>query len=188
MHEYRYTSKRVGTIYQTRSELQVIASYLRDGLFHTDATWGRIPESSAFLRLWVEEYNPDGSFIRSLEGNHEFIAIIASGDWAGVNETLQLPPGRRIFQSVPEFVASWARRNGCAAAAVESQVAADVTRIAYPECEDAPVTLYRIEDGGHVWPGGGHIAAWFVGRSTSSIDASNVMWNFFKDHPLKQGA
>jgi len=89
----------VGTIYQTRSELQVIASYLRDGLFHTDATWGRIPESSAFLRLWVEEYNPDGSFIRSLEGNHEFIAIIASGDWAGVNETLQLPPGRRIFQS-----------------------------------------------------------------------------------------
>jgi hypothetical protein len=88
-----------GTIYQTRSELQVIARFTREGLFHTDASWGRIPESSAFLRLWVEEYNLDGSAVRVLEGRPEFIANIASGDFFGVNETLQLPPEERNFQS-----------------------------------------------------------------------------------------
>jgi hypothetical protein len=89
-----------GTIYQTRSELQVIARFTREGIFHTDATWGRIPESSAFLRLWVEEYSLDGSsFIRVLQSRPEFIATIALGDFFGVNETLPLAPGERNFQS-----------------------------------------------------------------------------------------
>ena len=93
--------------------------------------------------------------------------------------------GRRIFQNVPEFVASWARRNHCAPTAVESAFAADVTRIAYQDCGETPVVLYRIEGGGHTWPGGGHIAKWFVGVTNRNIDASSLMWEFYKDHPLR---
>ena len=92
--------------------------------------------------------------------------------------------GRPIFQDIEQFVTSWARRNRCLPPAVESPIAADVTRLDFPGCADTPVVLYRIEGGGHTWPGGGHIAPWFVGSTTRSIDASSLMWDFFKDRPL----
>ena len=66
-------------------------------------------------------------------------------------------------------------------------VAADVTRTEYTKCAgNATVVLYTIEGGGHTWPGGGPLPEWFVGPTTHSIDASSVMWEFFKDHPLRR--
>jgi polyhydroxybutyrate depolymerase len=94
--------------------------------------------------------------------------------------------GKPIFPDIEPFMANWARRNGCSPAAVESSIAADVTRIAYPGCDAAPVVLYRIEGGGHTWPAGGHIAEWFVGTTTPSINASELMWKFYEDHPLRK--
>lgn len=95
-----------------------------------------------------------------------------------------LAPGHR-FPSIPEFTAKWARKNGCAAAAVESAVAPDVTRLEYPGCAaNASVILYRIEHGGHTWPGGTELPEWLVGTTSRSIDASRVMWQFFREHPL----
>jgi polyhydroxybutyrate depolymerase len=72
------------------------------------------------------------------------------------------------FPDIPGWTANWARRNGCAARPVELAVAADVTRIEYPNCaEDASVVLYRVEGGGHTWPGGGPIADWLVGHTSN---------------------
>lgn len=89
------------------------------------------------------------------------------------------------FPSIPGWTASWAGRNGCAARPVESAMAADVTRIEYPDCAgNAAVVLYRIEGGGHTWPGGGPLPEWFVGRTSSGVDATAVMWKFFREHPL----
>jgi polyhydroxybutyrate depolymerase len=96
------------------------------------------------------------------------------------------PPRGRGFPSIPGWTANWARRNRCGSTATETPVAPDVTRIAYPECDAAPVVLYRIEGGGHTWPGGGHLPEWFVGTTTPNIDASSVMWEFFKAHPLRK--
>jgi polyhydroxybutyrate depolymerase len=88
------------------------------------------------------------------------------------------------FPSIPGWTALWARRNGCAAGPVESVVAADVTRIEYRNCADsAGVVLYRIEGGGHTWPGGGPLPEWFVGRTSNGVDATAVMWKFFREHP-----
>jgi len=89
------------------------------------------------------------------------------------------------FHSIPVFTASWARRNGCAGEPTESVIAADVVRLEYPGCaETAAVVLYRIEGGGHSWPGGGPVPAWLVGRTSHSVEATNVMWEFFRRHPL----
>lgn len=90
-----------------------------------------------------------------------------------------------VFPSIPEFTAKWARGNGCAPAAVESAVAPDVTLLEYPGCAPkAPVRLYRIEQGGHTWPGGTELPEWLVGPTSRSIDASRMMWEFFREHPL----
>ena len=70
---------------------------------------------------------------------------------------------------------------------MDTRVAADVTRRSYSRCADrADVVLYAIEGGGHTWPGGGALPEWFVGSTTQSIDAAELMWEFFRDHPLQQ--
>jgi polyhydroxybutyrate depolymerase len=91
----------------------------------------------------------------------------------------------QTLPSAPGWTANWARRNRCEPAPVESRIAADVTRTEYAGCaNNADAVLYTIEGGGHTWPGGGGLPEWFVGTTTRSIDASSVMWEFFKAHPL----
>ena len=91
------------------------------------------------------------------------------------------------FQGVRAFTASWARRNRCGANPLDSVVATDVTRLEYTNCaDDAAVELYTIKGGGHTWPGGQPLPAWFVGRTSSTIDASSLMWAFFRAHRLRE--
>ncbi len=91
------------------------------------------------------------------------------------------------FPSQVTWTASWAQRNGCRPSPVDSSVAADVTRRTYTQCADgADVVLYTIHGGGHTWPGGGPMPEWFTGPTTYSIDASNLMWAFFREHPLRR--
>lgn len=89
--------------------------------------------------------------------------------------------GPNIFPGIPGWVRNWAQRNGCAATAADSRVAGDVTKREYTGCR-APVVFYTIEDGGHTWPGGAAMPEWFVGKTSHSIDASSVMWEFFRHH------
>jgi len=48
------------------------------------------------------------------------------------------------------------------------------------------VELYRIEGGGHAWPGSQFSAALAsrIGPTTFTIDATELTWSFFIDHPL----
>jgi len=90
-----------------------------------------------------------------------------------------------IFPSVPAWTAAWARRNRCGAKPVESPVAADVTRIEYTDCADgAAVVLYRIQGGGHSWPGGKPVPEWLAGSTSNGVDATSRMWEFFREHRL----
>jgi polyhydroxybutyrate depolymerase len=91
----------------------------------------------------------------------------------------------RPFPAVPKWTANWARRNRCGAKPVESKVAADVSRGEYTNCADeAAVVLYTVRGGGHTWPGGKPLPDWFVGPTSRSIDATSLMWAFFRAHPL----
>jgi polyhydroxybutyrate depolymerase len=91
----------------------------------------------------------------------------------------------RPFPSVSAWAAKWARRNGCQPIPIDSRIAPDVVRREYTHCADnAAVVLNTIEGGGHTWPGGGPLPEWGVGRTTHSIDATSMMWAFFRAHPL----
>src|SRR5205085_9908720 len=89
------------------------------------------------------------------------------------------------FPSIPEWTANWARRNRCRVNPIESAVAADVTRREYTGCAaDAAVVLYTIQSGGHTWPGDRSLPEWLPRATSPSIDATNLMWAFFREHPL----
>jgi polyhydroxybutyrate depolymerase len=90
--------------------------------------------------------------------------------------------------SVPTIVASWATRNACDEASGEREIASDVTLVRYECPGGADVDFYRIEGGGHTWPGSEfskQIEA-VVGPTTFSISANQVMWEFFAQHPLRE--
>ena len=89
--------------------------------------------------------------------------------------------------AVPEIMEAWAVRNGCEPEPREEPVADDVTRVRFDCPVPVDVELYRVADGGHAWPGSEFSAAVasFVGRTTMAISATEIMWEFFRAHPLR---
>ncbi|MCU1364867.1 MAG: poly(3-hydroxybutyrate) depolymerase, partial [Ilumatobacteraceae bacterium] len=77
---------------------------------------------------------------------------------------------------------------GCAASPTEETVAADVTLLRYDCPAGAEVQLYRVEGGGHAWPGSAFSVQIesVVGKTTLSIDATKLIWEFFTAHPLRR--
>lgn len=102
---------------------------------------------------------------------------------------LGLGPGGGGGPSVEDVVAGWATRNGCDGEPEQEAVAADVTELVYPCPAGAEVELYRVEGGGHSWPGSevSKQAESLLGPTTFSISANELMWKFFLDHPLPAG-
>ena len=101
------------------------------------------------------------------------------------------PPGwlnpNAPFPDVEAWVADWARRNRCEPNPTDSMVTAHVSRREYTNCaDDAAVVLYTVKGGGHQWFGGKPIPQWIVGPTTHEIDATALMWAFFKEHPLRK--
>jgi polyhydroxybutyrate depolymerase len=105
-------------------------------------------------------------------------------DLPGINSVI---PGS-IFEPIPKVVAAWARRNGCSGSPRETAVTSDATLIAYGCRRGAEVELYRITGAGHTWPGSAAMVplASVLG-TTSSIDATGLIWAFFARHSVPRG-
>ena len=78
----------------------------------------------------------------------------------------------------------WAAHNGCPAAPRQSAIVSDVTLFAWAGCRDgADVDYYVISGGGHCWPGAppamARLTDRFLGHTTESISASQIMCDFF---------
>jgi polyhydroxybutyrate depolymerase len=87
------------------------------------------------------------------------------------------------YPPVETWIADWAQRNGCSTAPEVIPARGDVRGIRYSGCnEGAEVVLYTIDGGGHTWPGGRPVP--LVGKTSTDIDASAVLWAFFAAHPL----
>ena len=95
----------------------------------------------------------------------------------------------RILRPVDETIHAWAEYNGCPATPKLAEVATDpkfgvtIQRQTFgPGREGSEVVLYRINGGGHVWPGWNPPGA-FLGKSPDDLKATDLIWQFFKDHP-----
>ncbi len=100
--------------------------------------------------------------------------------------------GQGPYASIEETGAFWAGNNGCdltpLSTALPDTVTTDtstVTLLDYPNCgENSEVKIYRINGGGHAWPGGYLPPQWsFLGRVNRDIHASVEAWKFFQSNP-----
>ncbi|MEE8638718.1 MAG: PHB depolymerase family esterase [Candidatus Margulisiibacteriota bacterium] len=87
---------------------------------------------------------------------------------------------------VEESVSGWVTKNGCNKAPLTDQISSVVTKLNWKNCNNgAEVIFYRVEDGGHTWPGSPIVLTQFwAGKTNKDINASQLIWNFFMAHPL----
>lgn len=87
----------------------------------------------------------------------------------------------------PAALARWAQINGCRQGPRTEQVTENVDRIRYYACrQNARVELYVVAGGGHTWPGSEAFIPLepFLGPVTFEIEASELIWQFFRRHRL----
>lgn len=94
-------------------------------------------------------------------------------------------PSGTLGAPVMETLGIWAERNGCDGGPQEERIADDVVHVFYEGCV-ADVEHYRIEGGGHVWPGAERDRG--DADNTTSISASELISQFFAAHPGGSGA
>ncbi|NBW82736.1 hydrolase [bacterium] len=94
--------------------------------------------------------------------------------------------------SVPDLVEFWNQKNSCTVmkeVPLPDNGQKDNTRVTvsrYGGCKDSSeVLLYKIDGGGHTWPGGEGQPAWLVGPTSMKINATKESWIFFKSHSLQ---
>lgn len=99
------------------------------------------------------------------------------------------PPFIRL-KGVEESVKLWAGLNGCGEirgpeALIQPPEDLEVTRETWTGGKNgAEVVLVTIKDGGHTWPGQKPPVA-FIGKSTRKFSANDLMWDFFRRHPME---
>ena len=86
---------------------------------------------------------------------------------------------------VRDNMRAWAEHNGCDLTLHSERNAPDVVLETYTGCDEgADVQLYVIEGGGHTWPGADRQIR-ILGATTQSIDASELIWEFFAQHTAR---
>lgn len=93
---------------------------------------------------------------------------------------------RDIVLSAEKTLALWRARNGCTeTSSSTSQIdkSDDNTSVSITQwtgCSGAPVTLFKIINGGHTWPSGlQYLGKRVVGETSRDIDAADEGWAFF---------
>ena len=96
-----------------------------------------------------------------------------------------------VVMSVDDTTAFWAQVDGCHAASPEQPLPSttndgtQVSRRGWSDCRTGgAVVRYRIDGGGHTWPGGWqYLPKRFIGRTTHQIDASAIITDWLATHP-----
>lgn len=89
--------------------------------------------------------------------------------------------------STDETVRYWAKINRCTGEPAREKLPdldpKDGTRVERETWEGAaPVIRYRVEGGGHTWPGGTqYLPKFAIGRTSKDMDAADVIFAFFKE-------
>jgi polyhydroxybutyrate depolymerase len=96
---------------------------------------------------------------------------------------------RVSHRPVLEGLLEWGHANGCVPEYVRETIPCSDEGITIERftwgagATGSEVVLYRLEGGGHTWPG--RVPdSFFLGPSALSLDANAIIWEFFQRHPL----
>ena len=90
---------------------------------------------------------------------------------------------------VEDSLKEWERMLGCGPE-VKTARGNGVLEITYDHCaKGGEVVYYTVAGLGHVWPGGqNQLPEKWVGKPSDKLNATDVIWEFFKTHPRMQAS
>ena len=90
---------------------------------------------------------------------------------------------------VEDSLKEWERMLGCGPE-VQTARGNGVLEITYDHCaKGGAVEYYRVRGLGHIWPGGkNQLPEKWVGEPSDNLNATDVIWEFFKAHPRTPAA
>lgn len=96
-----------------------------------------------------------------------------------------LPWGKQYHPPVEDSIREWKRMLDCSPEMKTAVSRNGVREEIYDRCtKPGEVVYYTVEGLGHVWPGGqNRLPEKFVGKPSDKMQATDVIWDFFKEHP-----
>ncbi|HXX48687.1 MAG TPA: PHB depolymerase family esterase [Myxococcota bacterium] len=92
---------------------------------------------------------------------------------------------RVAYPPTAQTLAFWRAADGCSAEPRETTPRPGVHLSVYGDCRaGSEVELYRIEGGGHSWPGGDRLSL-LLPESSQALSATPLIWDFFASHPKR---
>ncbi|GAB3460662.1 PHB depolymerase family esterase [Streptomonospora sediminis] len=89
----------------------------------------------------------------------------------------------RGLPAVADWSADWAERNGCRPTERATRTEPDITTYRWSGCKGhAQVRHVAVDGGGHTWPGADSYSG--GGRTTRTIEAHEVLWDFVSRYRL----
>jgi polyhydroxybutyrate depolymerase len=135
------------------------------------------PVAGLYGRGWEGSCSPTRAMpVLAFHGVLDPIVPYAGGSITDPSGTLSDAPH---VVGVVSWAAGWAARNHCDPQPIGEQAIGNVVPIVWRHCA-APVELYRINDGGHSWPG----SSWDDPGTNRDISATDLIWQFFKAQAL----
>jgi polyhydroxybutyrate depolymerase len=89
------------------------------------------------------------------------------------------PPVGFAYVKFEEWTDARSRRNGCVPPPEPFAFAPTVQGARYVGCETGEMVRYRIDGGGHAWPGGAALNDFVLGPTTTEIVATEQLWSFY---------
>ena len=144
----------------------------------------RITAVASVDGLMCQAMLPTCQPIRSVPILHIHGTQDTSEPWDGTESDL-------FLLSVEEIMDIWIDNNSCSASNTtvslpdkDTDDGCTVEKISYNNNDnDTTVVLYKINGGGHNWPGSSIDYGW-EGNETRDINANKEIWNFFKQYDL----
>jgi len=118
---------------------------------------------------------------------NDLVELVGANKIGGVDSPLARFGG---IMPVPEVIEFWTSHNHCSSGnpyttTEPDRDPKDGTRVQRQSwgSSGSEVILYKIEGGGHTWPGGFPYAGKeFAGRISQDVNASELLWQFFRSH------
>ena len=119
--------------------------------------------------------------VLSFHGTADRLARYEGGLPRTATARILIRRSRATSVGVEDWARFWVRVNGAQPQPVVESIPPDVTVRSWPgPTPGSDVVFYRIEGGGHTWPGSRWMVPRFLlGRVSRTIDATEIIWGFF---------
>jgi polyhydroxybutyrate depolymerase len=134
----------------------------------------------------IAAFAPVAAAIYPIPGGCHPSRPVAYLEFHGTSDPLVAYNGNTLlqFQPVMQTMQDWAARDGCASGPTTFFQQADVTGLQWTNCQGGVIVEhYRIDGGGHTWPGS-PIPVPILGKTTHTISATMLGWQFFQRYTL----